>query len=44
MDGVIEAVGKMTFFKDIWDSNREQGKMVLIWIRGYSAFTVNACP
>ena len=30
----FEDVGKMTFFKDIW----EQGKMVVIWIRGHQAF------
>ena len=30
----FEDIGKMTFFKDIW----EQGKAVLIWIRGHQAF------
>jgi hypothetical protein len=27
-------MGKMAFFKDIW----EQGKMVVVWIRGHQAF------
>ena len=31
----FEDIGKMTFFKDIW----EQGKMVITWIRGHQAFT-----
>jgi hypothetical protein len=30
----FEDIGKMTFFKDIW----EQGKMVVVWIRGHQAF------
>ena len=30
----FEDIGKMVFFKDIW----EQGKMVVIWIRGHQAF------
>jgi hypothetical protein len=30
----FEDIGKMPFFKDIW----EQGKMVVIWIRGYQVF------
>ena len=31
----LEDIGKMTFFKEIW----EQGKMVVTWIRGHRAFT-----
>ena len=31
IDLLFEDVGKMTFFKDIW----EQGRMVVIWIRGH---------
>ena len=31
----FEDIGKMPFFKDVW----EQGKMVVIWIRGHQAFT-----
>ena len=30
----FEDIGRMTFFKDIW----EQGKMVVLWIRGHQAF------
>ena len=33
VDLLFRAVGKMTFFKDIW----KKGKMVVFWIRGYQA-------
>ncbi len=34
MDLLLEDIGKMEFFKEIW----AQGKAVVIWIKGYQSF------